>query len=80
MGKVELKIEVDAELLAQAQHAGVNVHHVIDRALRLATQKADPAGAEARAAKWADEHAEAIADYNRRIRERGVFSDGVRNW
>jgi antitoxin CcdA len=78
MGKAELS--VDPELLEQAAAAGLNVDLLIERALRLALQKADPAGAEARAAKWAEENAQAIQDYNRRIRERGVFSDGVRTW
>jgi antitoxin CcdA len=78
MGKAELS--VDPELLEQAAAAGLNVDLLIERALRLALQKADPAGAEARAAKWAEENAQAIQDYNRRIRERGDFSDGVRTW
>jgi len=78
MGKA--KLSVDPELLEQAAAAGLNVDLLIERALRLALQKADPAGAGARAAKWAEENAEAIQDYNRRIRERGVFSDGVRTW
>ena len=78
MGKAELS--VDPELLEQAAAAGLNVDLLIERALRLALQKADPAGAEARAAKWAEENAQAIQDYHRRIRERGDFSDGVRTW
>ena len=71
MGKPEPRI--DPELLAQAQAAGVPVDAVIDNALRAALRKLDTAGAEARAAKWAEENAEAIADYNRRIRERGLI-------
>jgi antitoxin CcdA len=78
MGKAELKI--DAELLAQAEAAGVRADEVAEAAIRAAVSKADPAAAAARAAKWAEENAEAIADYNRRIRERGVFSDGLRKW
>jgi antitoxin CcdA len=78
MGKIEPKI--DPELLAQAAEAGVAVDRVIEDALRAALRKADTAAAEARAAKWAEENAEAIEDYNRRIRERGVFSDGSRTW
>lgn len=78
MGKTELTI--DPELLEQAAAVGLDVDLLVERTLRLALQKADPAGAEARAAKWAEENAEAIADYNRRIRERGVFSDGLRTW
>ena len=71
---------IDRELLDQAEAAGVDVDYLIDRALRLELQKVDPAGAEARAARWAEENAEAIEDYNRRIRERGVFSRGLRTW
>ena len=71
---------IDSELLAQALEAGVAVDAVIDAALRAAICKLDIAGADARAAKWTEENAEAIADYNRRIRERGLFSDGLRTW
>lgn len=78
MGKIEPKI--DPELLAQAAEAGVAIDRVIDEALRTAVRKADATAADARAAKWAEENAEAIEDYNRRIRERGVFSDGFRTW
>ena len=80
MGKPELNLHVDEELLAQAQAAGVAIERVAERAIRLALAKADPAAAEARAAKWAEENAEAIKDYNRRIRERGLISDEFRKW
>lgn len=71
MGKPEPRI--DPELLARALHAGVEVDAVIDDALRTALRKLDAVGAVARAAKWAEENAEAIEDYNRRIRERGLI-------
>jgi antitoxin CcdA len=80
MGKVELRLEIDAELIEQAQAAGLNVARLVERELRLELQKADPAGAEARAAKWAEENAEAITDYNRRIRARGVVGAEFRKW
>jgi antitoxin CcdA len=78
MGKAELKI--DSDLLAQAQAAGVPATEIAEEALRAALRKADTVAADARAAKWAEENAEAIKDYNRRVRERGVFSDGLRTW
>lgn len=71
---------IDPELLAQAEQAGVAVERVIDDALRAAVRKADTAAADARAAKWAEENAEAIADYNRRIRERGLIGSEFRKW
>lgn len=36
--------------------------------------------AEARAAKWAEENADAIEDYNRRIAERGLIGADWRRW
>jgi len=78
MGKAELRI--DADLLAEAEAAGVRADVVAEEAIRAAVRKTDTAAADARAAKWAEENAEAIDDYNRRIEERGVFSDGLRTW
>lgn len=78
MGKVELNVGVDPELLAQAKRLGVSVAGMDERALRLHLQKIDPAGAEARARRWAEENAEAITDHNRRIQERGLLSDYIR--
>ena len=43
MGKTEIKI--DPELLEQAAAVGLDVDLLVERALRLALQKADPAGA-----------------------------------
>ena len=65
MGKPDLNLHVDEALLAAAQAAGVSAEQVAERALRQ---------------RWAEENADAIEDYNRRIRERGVFSDGLRTW
>lgn len=78
MGKAELRI--DADLLAQAQAAGVKADLIAEAAIRAAVAKADPAAADAHAAKWAEENAEAIADYNRRIRERGLIGAEFRKW
>lgn len=78
MGKGELKI--DPDLLAQAQAAGVPTTEVAEEAIRAALRKSDTVAGDARAAKWAEENAEAIKDYNRRIAERGLFSDGLRTW
>lgn len=80
MGKPELNIDVDPELLAQARRLGVSVGRMSETQLRLHLQKIDPAGAEARARRWAAENAEAIADHNRRIAERGLVADHFRKW
>lgn len=78
MGKVDLNIGIDPELLAQAERLGIDVSGMDERTLRLHLQKVDPAGAEERARRWAEENAEAIRDHNRRIDERGLLSDHIR--
>jgi antitoxin CcdA len=80
MGKPDLNIHLDPHLLAQAQAAGVAIERVAESAIRLALAKADPAAADERARKWAEENAEAIQDYNRRIRERGTIGAEFRKW
>ena len=78
MGKPELNIGIDPALVEQARRLGISIAGMDERALRLHLQKVDPAGAEARALRWAEENAEAINDHNRRIAERGVLSDYIR--
>ncbi len=81
MGHPELKkIEIEPELLEQAAKLGIDVSGVDERTLRLYLQKVDPAGAEARAKRWAEENAEAIRLHNERIGQYGVFGEDLRNW
>jgi antitoxin CcdA len=80
MGKVELNIGIDPELLAQAERLGIDVAGLSETALRLHLQKVDPKGAEARARRWAEENAEAIKVFNERIERDGVFGDDLRTW
>lgn len=80
MGKVELNIGIDPELVEQAARLGVSIAGMDERTLRLHLQKVDPAGAEARAKRWAEENAEAIRDHNARIARRGLLSDHLRPW
>ncbi|GLK49791.1 hypothetical protein GCM10017620_27650 [Brevundimonas intermedia] len=80
MGKVELNIGIDPELLEQAARLGVAVSGLSESQLRLHLQKVDPAGAEARADRWAKENAEAIKAYNDRIEKDGCFGEEWRTW
>lgn len=81
MAKPELKkIEIEPELLEQAARLGIDVTGVDERSLRLHLQKVDPAGAEARAKRWAEENAEAIRLHNERIDRYGVFGEDLRRW
>lgn len=72
--------DIDPELLEQAARLGLDIGGMNERDLRLHLQKLDPAGAEARAHRWAEENAEAIKDHNERIRRRGLIGDHFRRW
>ena len=80
MGKVDLNIGIDPELLAQAERLGIDVDGMDERTLRLHLQKVDPAGAEERARRWAEENAEAIRVHNEFVRKHGLLSDHFRPW
>jgi antitoxin CcdA len=95
MGKIELKIEVDADLFETAQRAGVSLDAAMESGLRqalrdehaetgivaaAARQALDPEGAERRSRKWAEDNAEAIAEFNQRVAEQGVFGAEWRRW
>ncbi|MDP3747281.1 MAG: type II toxin-antitoxin system CcdA family antitoxin [Phenylobacterium sp.] len=77
MGKAELKIEIDEDLLARAKESGRPISALIEAGLRATGPS--PSGEE-RARRWAEENAEAIAEYNRRIAERGLIGDKLRKW
>jgi antitoxin CcdA len=78
MGKPGLNLHIDEDLLAKAQAVGVSAERVAEEAVRRAITRADPAGAEARAAKWAEENAEAIKAHRERIEKFGVFGEDFR--
>jgi antitoxin CcdA len=80
MDAPERDIGIDPELLDQARRLGVSVAGFSENQLRLHLQKIDPAGAEDRARRWAEENAEAITEHNARIEERGLISDHFRKW
>ncbi|NGM52173.1 type II toxin-antitoxin system CcdA family antitoxin [Caulobacter sp. 602-2] len=84
MGKPELDIAaergIDPELLAQAQRLGISVDGMSETQLRLHLQKVDPAGAEERARRWAEENAEAIKAHNAFVEEHGPFGAEWRRW
>ncbi|MFZ0267573.1 type II toxin-antitoxin system CcdA family antitoxin [Caulobacter sp.] len=80
MGKVELDIGIDPELLAQAKRLGISVTGMSETQLRLHLQKIDPAGAEDRARRWAEENAEVIGELNGFVEEHGAFGAEWRRW
>jgi post-segregation antitoxin (ccd killing protein) len=79
MGKAELQI--DADLLAEAQAAGLKVEAIVEHAVRVALCSAmNMASPEVRAAAWAAANSDAIAANRARIEADGVFGEDLRSW
>jgi antitoxin CcdA len=71
---------IDPELLENAARIGLSVEGLSERDLRLRLQKVDPAGAEARARRWAEENPEALRARGKRIEREGCFGEAWRRW
>jgi antitoxin CcdA len=93
MGKVELKIEVDEALLAQAAECGLDIPRIVEEALKLALPPPGLAEGSApdftfdkalsdeeKARRWAEENAEAIKAQRERIDAVGIFGEDLRTW
>jgi antitoxin CcdA len=94
MGKAELTIQIDADLLAQAEATGRDITYLVEDALRAAlgppgmaeaaTEENRFAGMsaadEAKARRWAEENAEALKAQRERIDAYGVFGEDLRTW
>ena len=80
MGKVQLNPGIDPELVEQAARLGIAIAGMSETQLRLHLQKVDPAGAEARARRWAEENAEAIRIHNEFVEKHGCFGEEWRSW
>ena len=78
MGKEQITIEVDAELMARLRAEGVDPQAYVER---LANRRlANPTESSERLRQWCRENREWIDSYSAEIEARGVFSDGVRGW
>lgn len=71
-------VELDAETLAAAREAGVDLSEPLGRALRRHLPKLHVADREQAAREWYNENKEAVDAYNEMIETHGLFSDGVR--
>ena len=71
-------VELEAEVLAAARAAGIDLSELLSQALRRRLPILDSADREEAARKWYEENKEAVDAYNRMIEEDGfVFSDGA---
>ncbi len=86
MGK---ELNIDPDLLAQAEAAGVKITQVVESALRIELSKAARRAEDARyagltdeekARRWGEENAEAIKAHGEQIEKYGVFGEDLRTW
>lgn len=82
MGKTELRIEIDSDLLRDAQNPGLDFEGLTVSAVKraLLNTPSGIASAEERARRWAEENAEAIKAHRERIEKYGVFGEDFRTW
>jgi antitoxin CcdA len=71
--KKAVNLTIDSDLLDQARKLGVNLSRELEARLEQLT-KAE------RSAQWQQENREAIEAYNRRVEQRGLFSDRHRRF
>lgn len=77
MGKAELRIEIDEELLAQARASGVDPAAIAEAAVRSALEIiAD----DDKARRWAAENVEALQAQRERLDAVGAFGEDLRSW
>ena len=66
-------VSIDSGLLEQAKGLGINLSRSLEDILRARI-------AEARAVRWREENARAIAAHNDRVAKKGMFSDRLRRF
>lgn len=71
--KKSVNVSLDAELVAEARAAGVNISAVLERALHEQLK-------ERRWAEWREENREAIAASNRYVEQHGLPLAKFRTW
>jgi len=78
-GKITREVEIDADLLVEAEEAGLDLTQTVEHALRRALSiRGKGPRDEERARRWREENADAIAFNNAEVERNGLWSDGLR--
>jgi antitoxin CcdA len=75
-----ITVELDAEAIAAAREAGIDLSELLSRALRRLLPQLDASESQQAARQWYEENKEAVDAYNEMIEAHGLFSDGVRTF
>ena len=73
-------VELDAETLAAAREAGLDLSELLTRAVRRHLPLPSAAERERATREWYEENKAAVDAYNEMIEKHGLFSDGVRTF
>ena len=71
--KKRTNVSIDSDLLQRARTRHIKLSPLLEAALRYRLREVE-------ADLWLDENREAIENYNNQVREKGVFSDGLRSF
>lgn len=71
--KKATNVSINADLLQQAKTLGINLSRTLEEQLSELVR-------EKQRQLWLQENSAAIDDYNRRVTDKGVFSDGRRRF
>lgn len=71
-------VEIDAETLARAREAGIDLSRTLTRALRRELPLVSDAERKRAADEWYKENKEAVDASNEYVEKHGLFSDGMR--
>lgn len=73
-------LELDAESIAAAKEAGIDLSQVLVHALRRLLPHLHAVQREEEVRKWYEENKEAINAHNEFVEKHGLFSDGMRKF
>jgi len=74
-------LELDAETLARAREAGIDLSALLEHALRRELRPRPTDAERTRIAQqWYEENKEAVDSYNEYVAKHGLFSDGHRTF
>jgi antitoxin CcdA len=66
-------LTIDPTLVSESKAAGLNLSKIAEDAIRIALRRKQQE-------QWLKENADAIAANNRRVEDRGMFNEGLRNF
>ena len=71
--KKATNVSINSDLLEKAKFHKINISSSIEKTLEELVKEKE-------VQKWEEENKEAISDYNNRIAQNGLFSDGLRSF